>query len=40
MHLPLNKQIPVPRSIEPPEQGKVVAIPHVVDLHHEYRRAA
>ena len=39
-HLSLDKQSPVPRSIEPPEQGKVVAIPHVGDLHHEYRRAA
>ncbi len=39
-HLSLDKQSPVPRSIEPPEQGKVVAIPHVGGLHHEYRRAA
>jgi transposase InsO family protein len=39
-HLSLDKQSPVPRSIEPPEQGKVVAISHVGGLHHEYRRAA
>ena len=39
-HLSLDKQSPVPRSIEPPEQGKVVAIPHLGGLHHEYRRAA
>ena len=39
-HLSLDKQSPVPRSIEPPEQGKVGAIPHVGGLHHEYRRAA
>ena len=39
-HLSLDKQSPVPRSIEPPDQGKVVAIPHVGGLHHEYRRAA
>ena len=39
-HLSLDKQSPVPRSIAPPEQGKVVAIPHVGGLHHEYRRAA
>jgi len=39
-HLSLDKQSPVPRSIELPEQGRVVAIPHVGDLHHEYRRAA
>ena len=39
-HLSLDKQSPVPRSIEPPDQGKVVANPHVGGLHHEYRRAA
>ena len=39
-HLSLDKQSPVPRSTEPPDQGKVVAIPHVGGLHHEYRRAA
>jgi putative transposase len=39
-HLSLDKQSWVPRLIEPPEQGKVVAIPHVGGLHHEYRRAA
>jgi transposase InsO family protein len=39
-HLSLDKQSPVPRSVEPPGQGKVVAIPHVGGLHHEYRRAA
>jgi putative transposase len=39
-HLALDKQSPVPRSIEPPDQGKVVAFPRVGGLHHEYRRAA
>jgi hypothetical protein len=40
-HLSLDKQSPVPRSIETPAQGKVVAISHVGGLHHhEYRRAA
>mgnify|MGYP001818562276 CR=1 FL=1 len=39
-HLSLDKQSPVPRSIESPEQGTVVAFPHVGGLHHEYRRAA
>jgi transposase InsO family protein len=39
-HLSLDKQSPVPRPIELPEQGQVVAIPHVGGLHHEYRRAA
>ncbi len=39
-HLSLDTQSPVPRSIQQPDQGKVVAIPHVGGLHHEYRRAA
>lgn len=39
-HLSLDKQSPVPRSIESSEQRKIVAIPHVGGLHHEYRRAA
>lgn len=39
-HLSLTKQCPIVRSIEGPERGKVVAIPHVGGLHHEYRRAA
>ena len=39
-HLSFDKQSPLPRSIESPEQGNVVAIPHVGGLHHEYRRAA
>ena len=39
-YLSLDKQSPVPRSIESPEQGNIVAIPHVGGLHNEYRRAA
>jgi len=39
-HLALDKQCPEPRSVELPEQGKVIAFPHVGGLHHEYRRAA
>ena len=39
-HLSLDKQSPVPRSIETPGQGKVVAISHVGGLHNEYRRVA
>lgn len=39
-HLSLDKQSPVPRSIQDPDQGNIVAIPHVGGLHHEYRRAA
>jgi transposase InsO family protein len=39
-HLSLDKQCPQPRSVALPEQGKVIALPHVGGLHHEYRRAA
>ena len=39
-HLGLAKQCPQPREVQPPEQGDVVAFPHVGGLHHEYRRAA
>jgi len=39
-HLSLDKQCPEPRVIEPSENGKIVAFPHVGGLHHEYRRAA
>jgi len=39
-HLSLEKQSPVPRSIQLSDQGTVAAIPHVGGLHHEYRRAA
>ncbi len=40
-HLALAKQCPAPRRIQPPDQGRVIAIPHVGGLHHEYvRRAA
>ncbi len=39
-HLALDKQCPEPRSVELPDQGTVIALPHVGGLHHEYRRAA
>ena len=39
-HLSLERNSPAPRQIEPPEQGPVVAIPHVGGLHHRYTRAA
>jgi putative transposase len=39
-HLALAKQCPEPRTVALPEQGKVIAFPHVGGLHHEYRRAA
>jgi putative transposase len=40
-HLSLAKDPPEPRSVQPPSQGSVVAVPRVGGLHHEYvRRAA
>src|SRR2546421_903554 len=40
-HLALEKDAPEPRAVEPPELGRVVALPHVGGLHHRYvRRAA
>ncbi len=39
-HLALDKQCPERRSVELPDQGTVIAFPHVGGLHHQYRRAA
>ncbi len=39
-HLSLAKQCPEPRTGEGPEQGNIIAFPHLGGLHHEYRRAA
>ena len=39
-HLSLNRNSPIPREVEPPECGEVIAIPQVGGLHHRYRRAA
>ena len=39
-HLSLDQDSPEPRAIEPPEHGKVVAIPKVGGLHHHYTRKA
>jgi len=39
-HLSLDRNAPVPRDIEPPERGKIIAIPQVGGLHHRYTRAA
>lgn len=39
-HLSLERNAPVPRRVEPPEQGKIVAIPQVGGRHHRYTRAA
>ena len=39
-HLSLAKDAPEPRAVEPPEQGRVVAISQVGGLHHRYQRRA
>ncbi len=39
-HLSLERNAPVPRSVEPSELGAVVAVPQVGGLHHLYTRAA
>jgi len=39
-HLSLDHNSPVPREVELPCLGRVVAIPMVGGLHHPYRRAA
>jgi transposase InsO family protein len=39
-HLSLDRNAPIPRQVEPPRQGRVIAIPHVGGLHHRYTRAA
>ena len=37
-HLSLAKDAPEPRNVQPPSQGRVVAMPRVGGLHHEYLR--
>jgi len=39
-HLSLECNAPVPRRVEHPSEGKVIAIPQVGGLHHRYCRAA
>ena len=39
-HLALAKDGPEPRSAPAPSQGRVVEVPRVGGLHHEYRRRA
>jgi putative transposase len=39
-HLSLDRNAPIPRNVEPPSHGHVIAIPHVGGLHHRYTRAA
>jgi transposase InsO family protein len=39
-HRALDHHSPVPRSAQPPEDGKVIAIPLLGGLHHHYLRQA
>ena len=39
-HLSLDRNAPIPRAVEPPSHGRVIAIPQVGGLHHRYARAA
>ncbi len=39
-HLSLTRNSPIAREVDPPENGKVIAIPQVGGLHHRYCRAA
>jgi hypothetical protein len=39
-HMSLNRDAPIPRAVEPPSAGKVVALPRVSGLNHRYSRAA
>jgi len=38
-HLSLDRNSPVPREVEPPDDGDVIGIPQVGGLHHRYTRA-
>jgi putative transposase len=39
-HLSLGVDTPEPRAVEPPERGKVVELPVMGGLHHQYTRRA
>jgi transposase InsO family protein len=39
-HLSLTKDAPEPRTVQGPSQGRVVGLPRVGGLHHEYLRRA
>lgn len=36
----LERNAPLPREVEPPSYGPVIAIPQVGGLHHRYMQAA
>ncbi|HEV8318743.1 MAG TPA: integrase core domain-containing protein, partial [Vicinamibacterales bacterium] len=39
-HLGLQKDAPVPRPVQGPQTGRIVALPEVGGLHHRYERPA
>jgi transposase InsO family protein len=39
-HLALEKDAPDPRSVQPPDAGRIISIPEVGGLHHRYERRA
>ena len=39
-HHSLDRNSPIPRCVEPPSNGEVVAVPQVGGLHHRYTRRA
>ena len=39
-HLSLAKDAPEPRAVQAPSQGRVVEVPRVGGLHHQYLRRA
>ena len=39
-HLGLAKDAPIPRPVQPPSLGRVIAFPQVGGLHHRYERQA
>jgi hypothetical protein len=36
----LERNSPLPREVEPPGKGRIVAIPQVGGIHHCYQRVA
>jgi transposase InsO family protein len=39
-HLSLDQDAPIPRARQSPDDGLIVAVPHVGGLHHHYERRA
>jgi putative transposase len=39
-HLSLDRNAPIPRKVQPPSLGRIIAISQVGGLHHRYTRAA